>query len=357
MGRAWPSWLPWASPPTGPPRRSARYRALTGGRLHALPTGPATLLRTGALGTRSRAQLVRLLGLLPRLRPRELGHTPVAEWLAGHRLRPDADAMVRALIRLGTYTDDVDRFSADAALTQLQSASRAGVLYLHGGWSGLLDALSDSLDLRTGVEVEGIDRGGAGVEVRTAAGTLTAGRVVVATGGPGRRTPAPSRGPRVGRTRSPRDRGLPRPRGVPGCPRRATSSRSTIPSTPRCSRPRPARHPRAGRWWPRIRYGARSAAQDRPQLESLVATAGVGDQDVVVRRFLARMVVYSALPLASAGGLAGRPGIEDTGVPGVTMAGDWIGPVGLLADASLASGHAAGGLAGRGRPDSSIVVA
>ena len=105
-----------------------------------------------------------------------------------------------------------------------------------------------------------------------------------------------------------------------------------------------------------VRYGARTAAQDRPQLESLVATAGVGEQDVVVRRFLARMVVYSALPLATAGGLAGRPGIEDTGVPGVTMAGDWIGPVGLLGDAALASGHAAGSLAGRGRPDSSIVV-
>ena len=38
---------------------------------------------------------------------------------------------------------------------------------------------------------------------------------------------------------------------------------------------------------------------------------------------------------------AGRP-VTDTGTPGIHLAGDWVGPDGLLADASLASGHAAG---------------
>jgi hypothetical protein len=106
-----------------------------------------------------------------------------------------------------------------------------------------------------------------------------------------------------------------------------------------------------------IRYGARSAAEDRPQLDELAATAGVGHDDVVVRRFLSRMTVSGALPLASRGGLIGRPGIGDTGVPGVLMAGDWVGPVGLLADASLASGYAAGRLAGHDRPVSTKMVA
>jgi hypothetical protein len=67
--------------------------------------------------------------------------------------------------------------------------------------------------------------------------------------------------------------------------------------------------------------------------------------------------VANTLPLASSGGLAGRPGVADTGVPGVTMAGDWVGPVGLLADASLASGYAAGRLAGQGHPGSVKMVA
>jgi phytoene dehydrogenase-like protein len=337
-----------------PPLR--HYRALTGGRLHALPTGPASLLRSGSLGARSKAQLVRLLGLLPRLRPLELDRTSVARWLADQHLRPDAESVVRALIRLGTYTADVDHFSADAALFQLQLASAGGVRYLHGGWSTLVAALARSLDVRTGVEVQGLDRVAGGVEVRTAAGTLVAPRVVVATGGPAavrRLLPVDPEwgdlGPSV--TAACLDLGVSR---VPE-PGYVLSLDEPVYATVQSP---PARQgPDGGAVVAAIRYGARSASLDRPELEALVATAGVGPTDVVTRRFLASMTVYGALPTASTGGLAGRPGIDDTGVPGVTMAGDWVGPRGLLADASLASGHAAGSRAGQDRPDSPIVVA
>jgi thioredoxin reductase len=53
------------------------------------------------------------------------------------------------------------------------------------------------------------------------------------------------------------------------------------------------------------------------------------------------MVVAGSLPTATRGGLAGRPAVSDTGVPGVWMAGDWVGPVGHLLDASVASAEAA----------------
>ncbi|HEX7459355.1 MAG TPA: hypothetical protein VF279_01915, partial [Acidimicrobiales bacterium] len=45
---------------------------------------------------------------------------------------------------------------------------------------------------------------------------------------------------------------------------------------------------------------------------------------------------------AGNGGLRGRPAVGDTGTPGIHLAGDWVGPDGLLADAALASGYAAG---------------
>jgi hypothetical protein len=77
---------------------------------------------------------------------------------------------------------------------------------------------------------------------------------------------------------------------------------------------------------------------------------------VVTSRFLANLSVTGAVPRAASGGLAGRPGVADTGTPGITMAGDWVGPVGLLADASLASGQAAGRLAVRNRPRSTKMV-
>jgi hypothetical protein len=54
------------------------------------------------------------------------------------------------------------------------------------------------------------------------------------------------------------------------------------------------------------------------------------------------MVVTGVTPTPERGGLAGRPGITSAGLPGVLVAGDWVGPAGHLADAALASGEAAG---------------
>ena len=70
--------------------------------------------------------------------------------------------------------------------------------------------------------------------------------------------------------------------------------------------------------------------------------AGVDWSNVQEERFLRRMTVVGATPSPAAGGLAGRPGIDSTGLAGVYVAGDWVGPRGWLADGSLASGEAAG---------------
>ena len=140
--------------------------------------------------------------------------------------------MLKALIRLGTYTDDVDRFSADAALSQLQIVARSGVLYLHGGWSVAdSSALAASLDLRTGVEVNGCRSGWRRYRGPHRRGNRGRRRVVVATGGPAalaRLLPADpdwgELGPPV--TAACLDLGVSRVRRI-----RATSSRSTIRST------------------------------------------------------------------------------------------------------------------------------
>ena len=43
---------------------------------------------------------------------------------------------------------------------------------------------------------------------------------------------------------------------------------------------------------------------------------------------LHRSVVTHGSPTARGGGLAGRPGIDALGLPGVLIAGDWVGPTG-----------------------------
>jgi phytoene dehydrogenase-like protein len=57
----------------------------------------------------------------------------------------------------------------------------------------------------------------------------------------------------------------------------------------------------------------------------------------VDRRWLPGMVATNALVRAADGGLAGRPGPRVPDAPGVFVVGDWVGPEGMLLDASLAS--------------------
>jgi phytoene dehydrogenase-like protein len=53
------------------------------------------------------------------------------------------------------------------------------------------------------------------------------------------------------------------------------------------------------------------------------------------------MTVSHALVTAAQDGTGGRPGPEVPGIPGLFVAGDWVGPSGILADAALASAEAA----------------
>jgi hypothetical protein len=67
-----------------------------------------------------------------------------------------------------------------------------------------------------------------------------------------------------------------------------------------------------------------------------------GWRDVVAeRRFLPSMIVSHALVTASSGGLAGRPSTAVGDALGVFVVGDWVGPEGMLLDASLASAESA----------------
>src|SRR5439155_5627961 len=88
------------------------------------------------------------------------------------------------------------------------------------------------------------------------------------------------------------------------------------------------------------------AKSDERDLEKLLDTIQPGwREQVVVRRFLPRLTVSNAMATAAAGGTAGRPGPAVPGVRGLFVAGDWVGPEGLLADASLSSAARAAELA------------
>lgn len=326
--------------PDGVPSPFPSYRLLKDGELHLVPSGATSLLRTTVMSRAAKVQFGKLLGLLPVLKPERLAGLSVGEWLDGHDLRDDAASVARALVRLSTYTGDVDALAADAAVRQLQIGARPGVLYLHGGWQQLIDGLARQAPVQRWSKVTRVEPAAGRVEVHTDDGTLVARQVIVAAGTPSATRAVlpddpgwPELAPPV--TAACLDVGVnrvPEPGYVLGVDEPLLGVTQSPPA-----RQAPEGHALIAA----VRYGATEADADRAALEQHVARLGVRPQDVVVSRFLARMVVSGSMPRADTGGLAGRPVVTASGHPDVLIAGDWVGPEGLLADASLVSGHSA----------------
>src|SRR5262249_24087554 len=86
--------------------------------------------------------------------------------------------------------------------------------------------------------------------------------------------------------------------------------------------------------------GTTDAASDRAELEQLASRAIPGWRErAEVVRFLPHMTVTHA-----AFSTQGRPGVDVLGLPGVALAGDWVGSDGMLADAAVASALRAAGM-------------
>ncbi|MBS1838802.1 MAG: NAD(P)-binding protein, partial [Actinobacteria bacterium] len=121
-----------------PTRGSA---AIVDGRIDRLPTGLGSMMGSRIVATSSKPTLVAAMAGLAtgRVRPGR-PEEPTSVWIHRHsRGRDDVGAVLGALFRLATYTDDLDELSADAAVAQVVHAVRQGVSYLDGGFQQLLD--------------------------------------------------------------------------------------------------------------------------------------------------------------------------------------------------------------------------
>ena len=338
-----------------PPPLSGGF-ALCGGRLHTLPVGPVSLLTTGLLPLRQKAALSRLMSSLPRLIPACWDGVPAARFLDEQRLAGPARELVEALLRLTTYTDGPELLDAGAALRQLKLGQHPGVLYLDGGWASIVQGLAAraaQLGARivTGCTAQAVERAGTGFRVSLAGGRQLASSAVVLALSPAACCSLLPAGA------APRLRDF----AARAVPVEAACLDLALRSLPRSSRlfalgtDRPlyfsvhssVAHlaPAGGALVHAMKYLARSHAPDGEaarELEALVDRMQPGWREVVVeRRFLPRLTVSHALVRAEDGGLTGRPPVLIADLPGVALAGDWVGHKGLLADASCASGRAA----------------
>jgi phytoene dehydrogenase-like protein len=275
---------------------------------------------------------------MQRVQPEELAGISTAEWLRRSLRSERARASAAALVRVTTFVADQESLSADVAATQLKIGLWPGVRYLRGGWQSLVDALAaragaDGAKLRTRAAVRGLERGSEGWEVRLDGESLRADVVVVAAGGPdaiakvlGERSPA---APGPAAELSVLDLGL------RSLPRRSQRFALGVDQPTYLSRHSPPEH-RDGVLLTLASY----AREPRAALEALADTVQPGwREQVMLERFLPRMVAVSAIPTPAIGGLPGRPGVERG--EGLYLAGDWVGGEGWLVDAAISSGASA----------------
>jgi phytoene dehydrogenase-like protein len=333
---------------------------LADGRCERLPTGLFSFLGTKLLPAAAKGELLGLLPKLMRLDPATLDGIAVRDWLDRELRHEEVRALVAMLINVTTYSADHARLGMGAALVQLRLGLVQGVTYVDGGWQTLVDglrraALIAGATIAADTHVAAVLRdplNGAVRGVRLADGTERTAEAAIVAAGP--------REARVLVERS--DETV-----LPSWEARAMPVRAACLDVALRALPRPEMNPIFGVDRPlylsvhsvaarlapaggAVVHAMKYLRADEPsdprdderELLDLLDLAQQGwREQLITRRFLPKLVVSHSLVEAARGGLAGRPGPVVPGVPGLYVAGDWVGPAGMLADAALASARRA----------------
>jgi phytoene dehydrogenase-like protein len=356
-GRAFRLFQELRVPFTGGFPQAHRGLLIGGGTLGPLPLGIGSLLRSRFFTLREKACFIALLATLRRRETRRLDGVSLDDWIREAAGTGNLAAFLRTLFRVSTYVDAGDRMSTGVALDQLKLALEGNVWYLDGGWQTLVDGLRDravehSAEVRTGARVASVGGDAAGVAVGLASGETLRGRAAVLAVGPKAACDLLGLSPEA-----------PLARWTAGCiPVRAACldvALEGLPCPDRCvafDLDRPlyfSVHSASARLAPEgvsvlhvMKYlGAETVSRPeavRAELEAYLEQVQPSWRDqTLTMRYLPGMTVGPSLPRADEGGLAGRPGVAVPGSPRVFLAGDWVGPEGMLADASAASAAAA----------------
>ncbi len=264
-------------------------------------------------------------------------------------------ATLASVLRTSTYAADFDVLDASAAASQLRAAMH-GVLYLHGGWSSLVDGLAAVVrrhggEIITGRPVSAVEHDDRVRAVHLAdGGTLPAAAVVVAVNDP-RRAAGLLAGDGAARLAAVADAAVPvRMAHLDVALRPLPSTRFpnllgidepiylNVPSSVAACAPEGGAVIHVGRY---LRPGEEHL-DHRPGLEAVLDLHQPDWRDHVVdARYVPRSLVSGDHARAATLGTAGRPGVDAAGVRGVAVAGDWVGPVGMIGDAAILSGAAA----------------
>ena len=326
--------------------------ALTRGRAPLLPFWPDTIARTGLLSGPQRAEITAAFGSLMGGAPPH-GNEALGPYFDRLGFSGAVRGALEALVRVTTYCHAPETAHAGAMLDQIRLGF-AGVLYLDGGWRVLADGLAAraralGAEIVAGAQAEAVTPHDAGATVRFADGTERSAGAVILAVGPGE---ARDLAPRLAALRRAAERarpirmacldlglsGLPAPRRLYDLGVRQPHYYSVHSAAARLAPPGAAMIHVA-------RYLAPGETPGRTviaELEGIVDRLQPGWRPLEkARQQLPAIVVAHDHPQAALGGLAGRPAVQLPETPRLFIAGDWVGPEGLLSDAAAASGLAA----------------
>ncbi len=349
-------------PPPGATPDAGAGIGVDGVREGRFPTTAWALLRTPLLRG-DRFAMGKLFARLPRMNPADFADRTVDDAITDLLGSGRSAQLGRALFRLSTYANDPADTSADAGIDQLQMSLDGGVRYLDHGWQTMVDDLTRlacdrDVAIRTGAKVESVTPAGDGYRVSAGHETVLTTSVIVA-GSPA--LAATLLGDHAPICRTWAD--VARPAAVASLDvgiaadwgeHRPFALGIDTPTYLSVHAPVADLAPEGHTLVHVMRYlpstEARDAERDRAECEALLDRVRPDWRTVADHvAFRPHLVAATDQPSAATGGMAGRPPVMVPGTEGLFVAGDWVGPTGMLVDASVASGRAAGRLAARAR--------
>lgn len=246
-------------------------------------------------------------------------------WIERHAQSPRVRQYAATISRIATYAADFDSISAKAAVQQISLAIRHGVWYLNGGWQTLIDglhqrALSLGVDVRTGTQAVSLNR-------------LDADGIVLAVGPAGVEKitgiTLPGKSPLHMATLDIGLRKLPE-----GAAHVAFALDRPLYFSVHSESAQLALNGHAlvhvAKYLVDASCDPKSVREELEDYASLLMPGWQREAEVV--RFLPNLTVVPIAPTVE-----GRPDVDFTGLENVTVAGDWVGNEGMLADAAVAS--------------------
>ncbi|HET9496617.1 MAG TPA: FAD-dependent oxidoreductase [Chloroflexia bacterium] len=335
----------------------ANVKLLYGGQTYPLPDTARTLFGSRMLDFGAKIEASKLLMSLMKMDAGTVASVSLGRWLDDNVRHPAVRAFVEASVRVAVYTDAPYTLSMQVAVEQLQNVLGGKIYYVDGGWQVLVDGIAEMAReagavLHTGNRVERVSRAGGAWEVELGDGTVRrAASVVLAM--------SPTEASKIADGEAGETLGA--------WARQAVKVHAATLDVALRRLPQPdtavtismdgphflTTHSHFAKLAPEgkalvysIKYLAPGVPSDpkvdERELEAMFDIAQPGWRDEVIeRRFLPNQIVYNWLATAEAGGLAARPGPAVPGAPGLFVAGDWVGPRGSLASASLWSARTA----------------